>query len=128
MLVLAGLLLVACQPATAPANTPEETPGPGGEIRSIDEISVDGPPQIVEIAALAHVDLRGLMAIPPPADRPGDARGWFVRLRELRDAAESRLGRRLPELSMGMTDDFEVAVEEGATLVRVGRAIFGERR
>jgi uncharacterized pyridoxal phosphate-containing UPF0001 family protein len=67
------------------------------------------------------------MIIPPPAADPELARPWFRRLRELRDRAASVLGRPLPELSMGMTDDFEVAIEEGATMVRVGRAIFGAR-
>jgi uncharacterized pyridoxal phosphate-containing UPF0001 family protein len=67
------------------------------------------------------------MTIPPPVERAEASRHWFARLRELRDRAAERLGRPLPDLSMGMTDDFEVAVEEGATLVRVGRAIFGER-
>jgi uncharacterized pyridoxal phosphate-containing UPF0001 family protein len=67
------------------------------------------------------------MTIPPPVERPDESRPWFARLRALRDQAAARLGRKLPELSMGMTDDFEVAIEEGATLIRVGRAIFGER-
>ncbi|HVQ35432.1 MAG TPA: YggS family pyridoxal phosphate-dependent enzyme [Candidatus Bathyarchaeia archaeon] len=79
------------------------------------------------IAALAHLDLRGVMIIPPPAADPEMARPWFRRLSELRDVLAGRLGRPLPELSMGMSDDFEAAVEEGATLVRVGRALFGER-
>ncbi|HJQ98807.1 MAG TPA: alanine racemase, partial [Candidatus Polarisedimenticolaceae bacterium] len=79
------------------------------------------------IAALGHLDLRGLMIIPPPAGDPEESRPWFRRLVELRDLLAGRLGRPLPELSMGMTDDFETAVEEGATLVRVGRALFGER-
>ena len=76
---------------------------------------------VSELAGLAGIELRGLMTIPPAAANPEDARPWFRRLRTLRD----RLG--LPELSMGMTGDFEVAVEEGATLLRVGRALFGER-
>ena len=80
-----------------------------------------------EAAALAHVELRGLMTIPPPVDEPEKARHWFARLRKLRDAETSRAGMELPELSMGMTADFEVAVEEGATLVRVGTGIFGAR-
>ena len=67
------------------------------------------------------------MTIPPPVERPEENRPWFARLREANDAASRRLGRPLPELSMGMSGDFEVAVEEGATLVRVGRALFGER-
>ena len=79
------------------------------------------------VAGLPHLDLRGVMIIPPPVVDPELSRPWFRRLRELRDCAASRLQRPLPELSMGMTDDFEVAIEEGATLVRVGRAIFGER-
>ena len=79
------------------------------------------------VAACSSLDLRGLMVIPPPVTRPEDARPWFRRLAELRETVAGRLGRPLPELSMGMTDDFEVAVEEGATLVRIGRAIVGER-
>jgi uncharacterized pyridoxal phosphate-containing UPF0001 family protein len=56
-----------------------------------------------------------------------DNRRWFARLRELRDRCRALSGRDLPDLSMGMTDDFGVAIEEGATIVRIGRAIFGER-
>ncbi len=84
-------------------------------------------PLLTVVAGLPHLELRGLMIIPPPVDDPERSRPWFRRLRELRDGAASRLGRPLPELSMGMTDDFDVAIEEGATLVRIGRAIFGER-
>ena len=58
---------------------------------------------------------------------PELARPYFVRLRELRDRLATRSGLALRELSMGMTEDFEVAIEEGATMVRVGRAVFGER-
>jgi pyridoxal phosphate enzyme (YggS family) len=72
--------------------------------------------------------LRGLMTVPPPESAPERSRRWFSELRELRDREEHRCQRRFPDLSMGMTDDFEVAIEEGATLVRVGRALFGERR
>ena len=68
------------------------------------------------------------MAIPPPVEDPVQARPWFVSLAGLRDESVRRLGRALPHLSMGMSDDFEVAVEEGATLVRIGRALFGDRR
>jgi hypothetical protein len=82
----------------------------------------DGVGQALEaIAKLAHVKVTGLMAIPPEAERPEDARPWF---RQLRGLAE-RHG--LARLSMGMSGDFEVAVEEGATMVRVGTAIFGAR-
>jgi len=84
-------------------------------------------PLLTAVAGLPQLDLRGLMIIPPPVDDPELSRPWFRRLNELRDRAASILGRPLPELSMGMTDDFEVAIEEGATLVRIGRAIFGER-
>jgi pyridoxal phosphate enzyme (YggS family) len=73
------------------------------------------------IRALPNVRLTGLMTVAPIVDDPEEARPMFRRLREMCD----RLGLR--ELSMGMTDDFEVAVEEGSTLVRVGRAIFGPR-
>ena len=71
----------------------------------------------------------GLMTIPPPAQTPEDARPWFRRLRELRDAwqASGVPATMLCELSMGMSGDFEVAIQEGATIVRVGTAIFGAR-
>lgn len=74
------------------------------------------------VGGLPNIDLRGLMTVAPQVDDPEDVRPVFRRLRELRDA----LGLR--ELSMGMTDDFEVAIEEGSTMVRVGRAIFGARK
>jgi pyridoxal phosphate enzyme (YggS family) len=86
------------------------------------------------VAGLFEADLRaarlvGLMLLPPETDNPEDARPWFRRLRELRDrlAAAGIPADRLRELSMGMSHDFEVAVQEGATLVRVGTAIFGRR-
>jgi PLP dependent protein len=72
------------------------------------------------------VDVRGLMTIPPPEDSDG-ARRWFARLRELRDRLALASGLALEDLSMGMTGDYEAAIEEGATIVRVGRAVFGER-
>jgi PLP dependent protein len=74
-----------------------------------------------------QVEVAGLMAIPPPAPSAEHSRRYFSRLREMRDTLAARSGLRLAELSMGMTDDFEVAIEEGATIVRVGRAVFGER-
>jgi len=77
--------------------------------------------------ARATVEIRGLMTIPPPAPSPERSRGHFAALRAMRDRLAATTGLALSELSMGMTDDFEVAIEEGATIVRVGRAIFGER-
>jgi hypothetical protein len=75
------------------------------------------------------LDLRGLMIVPPFPDDPEDSRPWFRRLRDLREALVARglPADRLRELSMGMSHDFEVAIEEGATIVRVGTAIFGRR-
>jgi pyridoxal phosphate enzyme (YggS family) len=80
-------------------------------------------------AALAApaLDVEGLMTIAPLSDDPDVARRTFRRLREIRDGLEARRGIRLPELSMGMTSDLEIAIEEGSTLVRVGTALFGER-
>jgi hypothetical protein len=80
------------------------------------------PRQLAAIAQLPALDVQGLMAIAPQMANAEDARPHFRRLR----AAAERLGLR--ELSMGMSDDFEVSIEEGATHVRIGRAIFGERR
>jgi len=76
---------------------------------------------------LHHVEIRGLMTIPPLSKDPEQARPFFRRLRELRDEWEASLGIELPELSMGMTHDLAVAIEEGATFVRVGTGIFGAR-
>jgi PLP dependent protein len=81
-----------------------------------------------QIAALEHLEIQGLMTIAPLVDDPEKARPVFQALHELRD----RLRNAVPEcswhhLSMGMTDDYQVAIEEGATIVRIGRAIFGER-
>jgi pyridoxal phosphate enzyme (YggS family) len=79
------------------------------------------------IRASGRLRLRGLMTVAPAVADPEAARPCFVRLRQLRDRLQEVLGAPLPDLSMGMSGDFPVAVEEGATLVRVGRAIFGER-
>ncbi|MFQ5701808.1 MAG: YggS family pyridoxal phosphate-dependent enzyme [Acidobacteriota bacterium] len=88
------------------------------------------PARLGELAAvavpLAHLEVCGLMTIPPLGERAEQARPFFRRLRELRDTLAER-GYAFAHLSMGMTNDFEVAIEEGATMVRVGRAIFGER-
>ncbi|MSO22834.1 MAG: YggS family pyridoxal phosphate-dependent enzyme [Acidobacteria bacterium] len=81
------------------------------------------------ISAFSHLEVRGLMAIPPYTEDPGEARPYFRRLRELAQRIESQrlTGVSMKELSMGMSHDFPVAIEEGATLVRVGTAIFGPR-
>lgn len=80
-----------------------------------------------ELAALDHLEIAGLMCIPPPVENPEEARPYFRRLRELKETLSRKGGAPLTELSMGMSHDFETAVEEGATLVRVGTAIFGGR-
>jgi pyridoxal phosphate enzyme (YggS family) len=81
------------------------------------------------LATLQGLRIVGLMTIPPPGPHAEASRVWFRRLRELRDALNARpeWGGRLTELSMGMSEDFEVAVEEGATYVRVGTSLFGPR-
>ena len=88
------------------------TPGAGGK----------------DCGAAASWILPGLMCIPPFLEEPEKVRPYFRRLRELRDDLDETLGRQLPVLSMGMSHDFEVAIEEGATEVRVGTALFGTRR
>ena len=87
-------------------------------------------PQIIEaVNSCEHLSLRGLMTLPPFFDDAQSTRPFFVKLRELRDRYRSQgaFGNESGDLSMGMTHDFEVAIEEGATVVRVGTAIFGER-
>ncbi len=80
-----------------------------------------------ELIDLEHVTVTGLMCIPPAVDQPEDARIWFRKIVELRNRLEQKYSVKLPELSMGMSGDFEVAIEEGATYVRVGTSIFGVR-
>ena len=98
-----------------------------GEPRKAGVAPRDAPALVRELDACEDLEPVGLMAIPRPAADPERVRPAFARLRELRDALERERGRPLPELSMGMTADFAVAVEEGATWVRLGTAIFGER-
>ena len=112
---------------------------PGGKLRILIEVRMapeetksgversELPQLAEEIAALAHLELGGLMCIPPFLEDAAAVRPYFRELRALRDGLESRLGRKLPVLSMGMSHDFEAAIEEGATEVRVGTAIFGAR-
>jgi hypothetical protein len=87
----------------------------------------DLPLLVKKVTRLENLKLEGLMTIPPFFADPEPARPFFKRLRELRDELEKK-GFVLPELSMGMSNDYEVAIQEGATLVRIGTAIFGERR
>ena len=84
-------------------------------------------PLVSTVASLEGLDLRGLMTIPPYTEDPEEARPYFRRLRELRDRLQDAGFPQVRELSMGMTRDFRVAIEEGATIVRIGTAIFGPR-
>lgn len=89
----------------------------------------DVPTLVRAVATLPHLRVFGLMTIAPQVTDPGDARPVFRRLRELREEINAAriVAQPLVHLSMGMSDDFEVAIEEGATMVRIGRAIFGPR-
>jgi uncharacterized pyridoxal phosphate-containing UPF0001 family protein len=84
---------------------------------------------LTEAAELSGIDICGLMTIPPWDPEPESLRPWFKSLRELRDKTNADLGHNpeLRELSMGMSQDFETAIEEGATVVRIGTALFGQR-
>jgi pyridoxal phosphate enzyme (YggS family) len=104
------------------------------EVRLGDETTKSGVaeadlPELAEgIMALSHLKLCGLMAIPPFFEDVNRVRPYFRKLRELRDRLNAPPGRALPVLSMGMSHDFEIAIEEGATEIRVGSALFGERK
>lgn len=113
----------------------------GKVMRVLLEVNVSGEPQkygfrpeevaaaAAEILPLPSLDVEGLMTVAPLVATPEEARPFFRQLRELRDDLRLRFPQaNWKHLSMGMTDDFEVAIEEGATLVRIGRAIFGERQ
>jgi len=82
---------------------------------------------MASLLSLEGLQIEGLMAIPPFADDPEASRPYFVALRKLREQLRKRFQVPLPELSMGMSHDFPVAIETGATIVRVGTALFGER-
>jgi len=103
------------------------------EVRLVRESTKTGatveelPALVSAVKRLPCLELRGLMTIPPYFDDPEAARPHFRKLRELRDDARQQLGVSLPVLSMGMSHDFEVAIEEGATEIRIGTALFGER-
>lgn len=101
----------------------------GGEASKAGFVPEELMARLELLSQLTHLRIRGLMAIPPPTDQAEQARPYFRRLRELRDtiAAKGIASVEMNELSMGMSHDYEVAIEEGATLVRVGTAIFGAR-
>ena len=84
--------------------------------------------ELSEINALPRIEIHGLMTVPPWSPDAETSRPYFRRLRELKEECEQVLGAPLPHLSMGMSGDFEVAIEEGATMVRIGTALFGPRR
>jgi pyridoxal phosphate enzyme (YggS family) len=83
--------------------------------------------ELKEINSLPRIEIQGLMTVPPWTLEPEKARPHFRRLRELKAEGEQILGAPLPHLSMGMSGDFEIAIEEGATIVRIGTALFGPR-
>ena len=105
------------------------------EVNTGDELSKSGVSlreavSLVEtVSAFKNLSIEGLMTMPPWFSNPEEARPFFRKLRELRDRIAERdiPGVQMTELSMGMSDDFVIAVEEGATIVRIGRAIFGQR-
>ncbi len=103
------------------------------EVNVVGEASKFGykPEQLLlelgRINALPRIVVHGLMSVPPWSPIPDKVRPVFQKLRELKQRCEAVLGAPLPHLSMGMSGDFEVAIEEGATLVRIGTALFGER-
>lgn len=112
---------------------------PGRRIPILLQVNVDGDPSkagferadletsLASVLDMPHLDVRGLMTIGRQVAQPEEARSTFVALRALGERLRARDERLGPELSMGMTDDYELAVEEGATIVRVGRALFGDR-
>lgn len=109
------------QPVLVQVNVADEETKSGFEPHDVVDAAV-------AIGQLAHLEVRGFMTIGPLVANPEEARPVFAELRRLRDRTWERCPElALRELSMGMTGDFEVAIEEGATLIRVGRALFGER-
>ena len=128
--------------STEGAEKVEESEGvaPGGRLRVLIEVRLDPtaaksgvadaelPGLVDTVLRLPHLELRGLMGVPPYFEDVEKVRPYFRRLRELRDSLRVQFGGEiLPVLSMGMSHDLEVAIEEGATEIRVGTALFGER-
>ena len=113
--------------------------GSGEKLRVLIEVHMGGEetksgvseadlPQLAErVSTLAHLEFAGLMCIPPFRENSDEVRPFFETLRKLKEQVESRIGRALPVLSMGMSHDFEAAILEGSTEVRIGTAIFGIR-
>jgi PLP dependent protein len=99
----------------------------GGEETKSGVSEADLPELSESIVTLAHLEFAGLMCIPPFREDPEEVRPSFETLRKLKEQLESRLRRPLPTLSMGMSHDFEAAIQEGSTEVRIGTAIFGTR-
>jgi pyridoxal phosphate enzyme (YggS family) len=99
----------------------------GGEETKSGASESDLPPLAESIARLPHLELLGLMTIPPYFDDFERVRPYFQKVRTLRDQVSAQIGTPLKVLSMGMSHDFEIAIEEGATEIRVGTALFGER-
>jgi pyridoxal phosphate enzyme (YggS family) len=99
----------------------------GGEAAKHGAKPADAGTLLDSANAMSRLEVRGLMAIPPFREEAEEARPFFRKLREIRDALEQSSGAALPELSMGMSHDFAVAIAEGATLVRIGTALFGPR-
>jgi len=99
----------------------------GGEETKSGVSEEDLPGLAERVMTLAHLEFAGLMCIPPFRENPEEARPYFETLRKLKERTESCIGRPLPALSMGMSHDFEAAILEGSTEVRIGTAIFGTR-
>jgi uncharacterized pyridoxal phosphate-containing UPF0001 family protein len=108
----------------APPVLAQVNPGEEGQKSGV---APDEVPAALEWMVSLGLDVRGLMAIPPIPDDPEDSRPYFETLRRIRDEVNAD-HPGVVELSMGMTDDFEVAIAEGASIIRVGRAIFGPRK
>ena len=139
VLLLPGVVpIIRCPPNNAAEMVAEKL---DKKLRLLIEINIGGEeaktgfaPDAEELIQLLgrrkemkHIEIRGLMAVPPFTDAPEGARKYFRELRKLRDELAARMNMNLPELSMGMSHDYEVAVEEGSTCVRIGTAIFGAR-
>jgi pyridoxal phosphate enzyme (YggS family) len=99
----------------------------GGEASKSGAAPEEAPRLLEAILACPHLEPRGVMAVPPFDEDPEKSRPYFRRLVEVRDGISGRFGLALPEISMGMSHDYAVAVEEGATEVRVGTSLFGPR-